>query len=84
MTWQGLDGAGMAGVFPTAPPWPGAEGAEAPSTCLRQDQESVDQLAAQIGLKRPVKPGDALELGFLCPLTLEVFEDCVQASDGHT
>ncbi len=76
----------MSGAVPTAPPWPeaDADADKSPSTCTNQDRQNLDQLAAQIGLNRPVKPGEALELGFICPLTLEVFEDCVQASDGHT
>ncbi|KAK9863635.1 hypothetical protein WJX84_000130 [Apatococcus fuscideae] len=76
-------------ALPTAPPWPEAETAETcPTSASRdaacQDQVKMDELAAQIGLTPPAKPSDALELGFTCSLTLEVFDDPVQASDGHT
>ena len=79
----------MPAALPTAPPWPeadtadsGPQAASVDASC--QAHTKMDELAAQIGLTPPAKPSDAMELGFICSLTLDVFEDPVQASDGHT
>lgn len=81
----------MPASVPTAPPWPEPEiaktssiGTAASVGAASQNLAEVEKLAAQIGLTPPAKPGEALDLGFICSLTLEVFEDPVQASDGHT
>lgn len=74
----------MPSASPSAPPWQDEDAQEACLSASQQDGKKLDELAAQIGLTRPAEPGEALDLGFICPLTLEVFEDCVQASDGHT
>ena len=76
----------MPDALPTAPPWPEANTANSSPTtdAACQVHAKMDELAAQIGLTPPAKPSDAMELGFICSLTLDVFEDPVQASDGHT